>query len=638
MERGRIMLKDLVPKFFEELNEHPGLILDNYDLKEGAYFRLFLDRTLEENLANLEYVIIRKKEEVGAAKKDIVKWFKIRDYYSSLLYDSTNKAVDNQKKFHNTNGLTLFVKSNIIMDKEAKFPVSEIYPHLEKFYTDYLPKAGEKLFDLYPLQSKSKNKKSVELAERQDFFKKEYGKLVEYLHSETRKQLYQKVQDFWRQYFDQFLLIIQEIIRENKIDNYIKIFFDADEDIYRKEYQIYVLPRIFNVNDYNQLNHGKILGLPAYDVNMNAKKPFLELKSMKAKVPTRVTVEEALVIKDLSKWLEQQGKFKEYILPGSNPFAIDRERWLRRDPGSIHMRLDKNGSIEYFEQVPFKSREKLLIEIENFLQIEEKDNAQKYVKYYDPIQSTGQLYHQINELFFNNYLKYGFFNSDIPKVKENEFPGEMQTIYVMARQALYDFIFKGTNQTIKPFIKKFSRQLIEIQICKTSKGLNFKKTAEAFLLRTALMKFIGYEEGSILAATTKALYEKLSIKLKDKETFVECESDPEFYFLAGQLGYYLLFQSEAKDKNFGMAEPIMQIKYANQLKRHLRDLFETYSHAIRFNYVTVKNAMSMVFGYLTSRERIDETNKDYLFAGLIGKNLLLQSNKKEGDKQDGEAK
>nr|WP_017554264.1 hypothetical protein [Heyndrickxia coagulans] len=630
------MLKDLVPKFFEELNEHPGLILDNYDLKEGAYFRLFLDRTLEENLANLEYVIIRKKEEVGAAKKDIVKWFKIRDYYSSLLYDSTNKAVDNQKKFHNTNGLTLFVKSNIIMGKEAKFPVSEIYPHLQKFYTDYLPKAGERLFDLYPIKSKSKNTKTVELADRQDFFKREYGELVEYLHSETRKQLYQKAQDFWRQYCDQFLLIIQEIIRENKIDNYIKIFFDADEDIYRKEYQIYVLPRIFNVNDYNQLSHGKILGLPAYDVSMNAKKPYLELKSMKAKVPTRVTVEEALVIKDLSKWLEQQGKFKEHILPGSNPFAIDRERRLRRDPGSIHLRVDKNGSIEYFEQVPFKNRKKLLVKIENFLQIEEKDKGQKYIKYYDPIQSTGQLYHQINELFFNNYLTYGFFNSDIPKVKENEFPGEMQTIYVMARQALYDFIFKGTNQTIKPFIKKFSRQLIEIQIRKTCKGLNFKKTAEAFLLRAALMKYTGYEEGSILVETTKALYEKLSIKLKDKETFVECESDPEFYFLAGQLGYYLLFQSEAKDKNFGMAEPIMQIKYANQLKRHLRDLFETYSHAIGFNYMTVKNAMSMVLGYLTSRERIDETNKDYLFAGLIGKNLLLQSSKKGEDKQNGE--
>ncbi|MCQ5164273.1 hypothetical protein NE588_15535, partial [Faecalibacterium prausnitzii] len=61
-------------------------------------------------------------------------------------------------------------------------------------------------------------------------------------------------------------------------------------------------------------------------------------------------------------------------------------------------------------------------------------------------------------------------------------------------------------------------------------------------------------------------------------------------------------------------------------------------HAIKFNYMTVKNAMSMVLGYLTSRERIDETNKNYLLAGLIGKNLLLQSNKKEEDKQDGEAK
>ncbi len=120
------------------------------------------------------------------------------------------------------------------------------------------------------------------------------------------------------------------------------------------ENEAYILPRLFNVNDFNQIIDGEIVGLPANDVSMNSKKPYQELKSMKTKAPTRVSVEEAMYIKDLYKWLQAQGKFKETTLPFHQVFGFgtttDKESNVAS--GAYYLSLDKNGGIQYFENVP----------------------------------------------------------------------------------------------------------------------------------------------------------------------------------------------------------------------------------------------------------------------------------------------
>ena len=66
--------------------------------------------------------------------------------------------------------------------------------------------------------------------------------------------------------------------------NYLKIFFEGDEELYIKEEQRYVMTKIFNKNDYNLELEEKILGLPNDNLGLNSKKPYMENKTRRVPV------------------------------------------------------------------------------------------------------------------------------------------------------------------------------------------------------------------------------------------------------------------------------------------------------------------------------------------------------------------
>lgn len=629
------MLKDLVPEFAEVLTEYPNLHFDNYDLKRGVYFRFSIDRSFQENIASPTYVIVRKNEEIEVAKEELAYWFKVRDYYSSLLNDDTNKAVDTPgRKIHSTNFLTLFAKKKIMLGEDEKFPTEKMNGHIQNFFKESLPKSEERLQGLYPITSRKKTERQQEIKMREQFFHKNYPGLLTHLQLPQRKELYEKIKYFWQTNFLDFVIFVTEFAKEHCITDYIKVFFDASEQDYQREYQLYVLPRIFNVNTYNQIVAGEIIGLPACDVSMNAKMPFLELKTMKTKVPTRVTIAEALHIKDLYKWLEKQGKYKNQILAFNALFGPQKETSRSLARGAYHLRVDGRGSIDYFDNVPFKQNEQWSLDIENVLRIKERQNGVMVFKNYQLIQGPKALHKVISQFFFNGYLSNNFLNSEPPKIKEHVFTSEMQTIYIMTVQALYDYIYKGTKTSIVPFLKKHSLQLIEIQLLNTVQGTAYRKMADAYHLRLALIEKLGLKEELAMADIISDLYGSLKVKLQTEGTITACDSEEEFFFLAGQLSYLLLYNSAASSKNYGMAEPILKVRNVEQLKKRIQELFKAYSHAIRFGHLAFRNGMAMFLGF-EIEERITAKNKSLLIAGLLANNIFLQSKdkNKNGDKQ-----
>lgn len=623
------MLKDLVPELAEVLKTYPNFCFDNYDLKEGVYFQFSVEHSFQENTANPIYIIVRKNAEQEMAKEELTHWFKVRDYYSSLLNDDTNKAVDvSGRKIHSTNFLTLFAKKEIMLGENKKFTTADMKVHLENFFQESLPRSEKRLWELYPITGRRKADREQQIKAREVFFQEKYPLLLEHLQSPQRKELYAKIQHFWQEHFLDFVDFATEFVREHKIANYVKVFFTASEQDYRREYELYVLPRIFNVNAYNQIIHGEIVGLPACDVSMNSKMPFLELKTMKTKVPTRVTISEALCIKDLYKWLEKQGKYKNNILSFNELFGPAKETSRLLAQGAYHLRVDGRGSIDYFDNVPFNQNEAWYLEIDNVLRIKEKKNDVTVFKNYQPIQGPKALHREISHLFFGGFLKGSFLNADPPEIKAHVFTSEMQSIFIMTRQALYDYIYKGTNLSIVPFLKKYSLQLIEIQLLNTMEGLKYRKMADAYQLRLALIEKIGLKEEMGMADVIGKVYESLEAKLQIKKSLATCENEDEFFFLAGQLAYYLLYNSKASQKNFGMAEPILKVRNVEQLKKRIQELFETYSHAIGFRYKEFKNGLSMFLGFETS-QKIAGKNKSLLIAGLLANNLFLQSREKD---------
>ena len=67
--------------------------------------------------------------------------------------------------------------------------------------------------------------------------------------------------------------------------DYLKIFFEAPMEQYQRENDRYLVPNIYNSNDYNLEMKGEVYGLLNNNLGMNAKKPFLSSRTKKIEVP-----------------------------------------------------------------------------------------------------------------------------------------------------------------------------------------------------------------------------------------------------------------------------------------------------------------------------------------------------------------
>ncbi len=635
------MIKDLTP-LLKIVNEETkriggqesGFHFDNHSLDEGIYFKFNYEKTIDENIKDGQFLVVDKKEDIS--NFILRDWFKKRDYYSVMLNKDTNKSIDqskNKNKVHSTNYLTLFVKRKNMFGETDKFSISEMNEKIQQIYNEIIPNLENQLFEIYPLTFRKKKHLEIEKRARDKFFSENFPILLQHLDSPKRGEEIKKIQQFWKRYFSDFIVYAEDLANQHKVKNYVKVFFEKSIKIYELEYLLYILPRIFNVNKYNQLKQGEIVGLPAYDISMNAKKPYFELKTMKAKVPTRVTLEDALIMKDIYGWLEKQGKYKVHIRNFDDVFGVNIGEESKRQTANAayHFSVNGKGSVNYFDNVPFGQDETINMPIKNTLRVRMKTDGEFHLKHYDVIKKPSELHYQISYLFFNKYLQGGLLGDEIPKVNETVFTSEMQSIYILVRQALYDYIYKSTNYNIKPFVIKYSMQLIENQLLRTFKGLNYSKVADAYNFRLALIERENYKEEIDVADIIGEMYSSLQEKLSERNAFVTCENNNEFFFVTGQVAYYLLTKSESHNKNYGMAESVIKVKNVAQLKDRIRDLFETYGHEITLGNFRFKNAYAMIEGYETN-EKITGKNKSMLMAGLLGNNIFFQKqNKEEGE-------
>ena len=79
----------------------------------------------------------------------------------------------------------------------------------------------------------------------------------------------------------------------------------------------YLVPNIYNSNDYNLEVEGEVYGLPNNNLGMNAKKPFLSSRTKKIEVPFLLNKEEVLLQKQFFDHL------MNYAMAGKSNVYID---------------------------------------------------------------------------------------------------------------------------------------------------------------------------------------------------------------------------------------------------------------------------------------------------------------------------
>ena len=582
------MINDLIALFGKAYQQYGDkLILDSYKPDEGLYIRINED-------GEWESLIIRKKE---LFQGELYDWFKVADYNSCLV--DMNKPVDPKKTIHSNNYLTIFIKKDIL-------PI--VGESDKKLTEESLLESIKRYFDTFVKESK-------------DRFDPESLELLESLELEdipTDKVSYHK------KYLSENIYNILETVKNAKLGkkDYVKVFFNASPEDYQKENKRYLIPKIFNKNEFNISINDKIYGLSNSNMGLNAKKPYLELLSTNFKVAFRIDLESALLGKKFFDWLESQQSNCLYIpkdfdfICGLNKVSDKKEffyLYFSRGTGII---------IEDFDYVPDFS-EKIDFILHNYLMLEEGEKGLKVISDDDnTINTLEKLEDEVNGYLFCGRLKNSYYQE--PKVRAGEFTGKMLNILIQSRKALHDYFKKGIDAGVKSILDQSTIELVKAQVG-LSEGMGFTKASKALNLRLSLLKYFNLGGGN-MGDRIKSIYNELIPRLSS-EGIVVCENEDEFYFLAGQLAYYLLSQSKSSSKTHGMAEPFLRVKNSDQLKKQLGFVYDKYKHAISLNSVKFNNAMAAVKGFEVESQ--SKVNEDLFLAGFMAKNIFYTKKKEE---------
>lgn len=567
------MIYDILEAFEKEYKEKgENLLLASYKLKDGLYIKIRKDKSLEFYEAkNIKGENSFTDLEGNSLKSETLDFFKARDYYSS--YINSNKCLFD-KKIHNINYLSYFFKAENLL--YAKGNIDIHFSILQDF-------------------SKFKSKQEKEIL----------SSFKELLEDEIRKNDIEKKRELLKDSFNE----ITKIAKEKNIKNYIRIFFEEDEDdekdleIYKRESNIYLALKIFNDNSFNQNIHDLIYGLSNSNMGLNAKKPFLENKTRKFQAPFMIKSKDALMLKKFFDWLKAQAFNEDRTL--DEHFFIQKQS--KNDEAEItdfdYIPLKENDVQKYFQT----------IEVQNYLKIT-KDKS--LISDYE-ISELFALENIVDKIFYNKQLRFNYYKDEI---KISSFLSKnLQNLLYITRNSMINYFKKFSEQEFYQVIKKYGTFFI-INHLKQEREFSAK---EALNLKLALLKHKG-ERIMNIEEMQENILEK--IRTSDYKTL----NSEEFFYLCGQISKYLLNQSKAGKKEADMLEPFLRAKNSQKLKEEIKFTFFKYKHELGLNHISFNNALALILAF----DEDEKMNSDAFLIGNLSENIFYMKNPKKGEENE----
>lgn len=401
-----------------------ALIFDSYIPADGTY--IIIDK--DGNRKALIDIKMDKKTRTIDGSHPMFPTIRRYDYYSQLI--SMNKPMDPKKVIHSNNYLSFFVKKDSISSGKLTNDI------IDNYYNTLLDPVGKKY------------KNSKEASRIYELYAEEYG-TVETEKIEAKKDWIKKN-----------IYSLEDINLDKK--DYLKIFFEADDTIYEREGQRYFLPNIYNNNDYNIEIEEKVCGLPDNNLGMNAKKPFLAIKSRKYPAPYLLNNEEAILQKKFFDYLMNLvsvGLYNVYIDTENNeirgypngkaPEKIDSGYYLLLKKGKTEAEIHAQDNIVGYA-VTLKEPFEFLNVVD--AKYKNQDYAEKHKTYYNRLE-VGNL---INEVTFSKWLNSNRL-LDVSEIKISD--SILKQNVIMSRDAIFDWIYKGSNQGLQHILRKTTMSL-----------------------------------------------------------------------------------------------------------------------------------------------------------------------------------
>lgn len=593
------MLKEAVEVFEKKLKQNSRIVVDSHTLKDGTYRLIKIgDNDDWKILKTLDIFFDKKaKEVVGHTDEDYL-FIQELDYYSKLL--EMNKPIDPKKIIHTNNYLSLAVKKDSIV-------TNKVTPEVIK-----------------------------------NFFKILKNPIVKYEKKAKSRELYQNVEEHLGQVDVDLLEKIENYVLNhdifNGIDltkkNYVKVFFvfvDREKTInyYKKEGERYLLPNLYNSNDYNFNDDGMIIGLPNNNMGMNAKKPFLENKTRKVKVPYLLDQQKALLQSQLFDYLlgeVSKGKYNFYVNNFEGKEDIIGYTDLE-EPGDIisgyylRCRKEKN-EVEIVHADNITCYSKTLKDpfiLRNYIGISQEIIDKSILNYDVMIDELWQVRHLIDSIFFEGKLQFNLY-SRVEDIQIND--AVLKRCILENRATLAAWFYEGKTNQLESSIDKFTMDIINNSLS-SGETTDLYKAQRQFNLRWSLLEYFNIERtiGKDMTHIRETLRKHLNLSIDEWEF----EDEKEFSFAVGQVARYFSTLSKANKHTHSYVNMFSNAKNIDLLKQRIRMNYEKYNYNIlEFENSKFDRLYTQIMAYEGTK-----INSEYVTAGYTSTPSLIYEKKEE---------
>ncbi len=572
------------------LERRTKFLVDNYVPKDGTYVLINVDKGFVCE-SPLEIRFDKKSGELQGRTEKNYNYVRYLDYNSKLI--EMNKPVDNKKVIHSNQMFSFWVKKDSIAGKKlTKEVVNNYYKALRAPELKYTKTAAGKLY----------KQVTAELGEPD---------------RETIDQIAAWIKG-WME--DPGLLPVDLSGKD-----YLKLFFVYDDEkktkeLYEKENRRYLIPNIYNNNDYNVESEGGILGVPSNNMGLNAKKPFLENKNRKTSAPYLVDLNRVMLQNQFFDYLwghACKGNVNVYIdLEEEEILAIqDKSEGIPDIHTGMYIRIKKGKEVEILESDVVLDLSPNLSSPFYFKEIiKTAGNDGQYGEY----TKAAKLAALVDEVFFDKYLGFNYFTdpADLPQMD-----GYLKYILLTYRSRLFAWLYRTPKCDMRQILPEMAVRLIRNKIA----GGNLARAGVQLNLLISLEDYLNNNnEKEEIMGTIQEEFKIHIDMLKEDWEF----SDSEYYYAVGQMVGYFLSLSKSAKKPLSMANQFLNADNDRLVKEKLGQMFIRYDHAIDADRdVRAKNVLSHIMTYEPKSRKVMQRE---LIAGLTANSAFYMKKEQEG--------
>ena len=547
---------------FKKIYDKEGeeLVVSKHIPKDGTYILVNIESG--KIIENLNIAYDKKNKKIDGDLNQYYSYIRAFDYYSNLV--DMNKPMDSKKTIHSNQIYSFFIKKDSIRENKLTKSIIEGYKK-----------------NLLNPEEKYNSKEAKEL------YKNIANKLPE-IKKDTVEKIFSWIETN----------INEDLLEDNKKD-YLKIFFvESDLDIslklFKNEHKRYLIPNIFNSNDYNKKIEETIYGLSNNNMGLNAKKTFLENKTRKISTPYLVDTEEILLQYAFYNYLLPEVKQGNYFIYFTENEIIPKTYKDAYPNGArylLNATYSKDVDIKNFNIISKSDSQEISINFREILHQKRKDSDE--IEYGNL--NREKIMNNINKILFYNSLLGNFLASDGDlDIKDIE----IKKLLMKYRNAFYKWFYLNDETEVKKSIKKIYLDAVMVAI---ENGHLFKANQQLDLGFCLEEYFYKKSELMEEIMNIKEIFLNHTLSEEDWEFL----NDEEYFFATGQVLAYINYMRNSKAKSLNFIKQLTFIKNPTILKEKIKKIIISYSHIFETKNKKINRTISNISLYQPKEIKID---------------------------------